>query len=218
MICEMLNCLCKPAISPDGWLSFIGELLGAAATIIAVIATIKYEKAKEIREKIIEAKPWLTTNNELISNKKRFNELIENDILYVHKNGAKFGTSKIIPPSLKNENYQFNQNQCIVNYTFLNGGGNTATLLSVKLNNEELLPPFCLTTNREQRWILILQANESDSETPYTLTFTYGDIVSDTKYIQTETLRIKKDSVGVTLVQNVDEVITQPEKIGGKSK
>ena len=34
-------------LSADGILGFLGEIIGAVATIIAVISTIKYEKKKE---------------------------------------------------------------------------------------------------------------------------------------------------------------------------
>ena len=215
MICNLCNCVANWNITPDGWLAFSGAILGAFATIIAVIITIKYEKAKDKEDRIIASKPWITTDNELINNKKRLYELIENNVLYVFKNGKFFGTSKIIPSYLKNESNKFNQNECIIYYSFLNGGGNTATLLDIELNGQKLLPLFSLTTNKEQSWILILPSEENNIETRYTVTFNYGDIVSDTKYMQAETLIIKRDAHGVTLIQNENETINSPKEIGG---
>lgn len=54
-------------LSADGILGFLGEIIGAVATIIAVISTIKYEKKKEVRERVVLNKPWITTDYELIS-------------------------------------------------------------------------------------------------------------------------------------------------------
>lgn len=44
-------------LSADGILGFLGEIIGAVATIIAVISTIKYEKKKEVRERVVLNKP-----------------------------------------------------------------------------------------------------------------------------------------------------------------
>ena len=49
-------------LSADGILGFLGEIIGAVATIIAVISTIKYEKKKEVRERVVLNKPWITTD------------------------------------------------------------------------------------------------------------------------------------------------------------
>ena len=62
-------------LSADGILGFLGEIIGAVATIIAVISTIKYEKKKEVRERVVLNKPWITTDYELISDNAQLSQL-----------------------------------------------------------------------------------------------------------------------------------------------
>lgn len=198
-------------LSADGLLGFFGALIGAIATIVAVRATIEHEKKKEVRERIIANKPWITTDSELISDRARLFQLKEPKVLYIFKIGKIFGTSSKIPKELEVSGYPYNATRCVVYYTFLNSGGNTATMVNVEINGQKLLPPFCLPLNKEQKWIMILPQINNEIESKYTIVFTYGDIVSDTKYEQNETLIVKKEFDGFSLSQYGNEVLTNPE-------
>ena len=48
-------------------LSYYGTILGATATIIAVILTIRFSKKQQREERIIGAKPWLSSTTELLN-------------------------------------------------------------------------------------------------------------------------------------------------------
>lgn len=214
-----LICLLKSIfidITPDGWISLIGAILGAIATIVSVRLTIKYEKDKEDTERILLFKPWLTSDNELINNRLDLFKRSTSDILYVFKNGNSFGTSRKIPSQLEKEDFKYNENCCILYYSFLNSGGNTATMLTVKMNGQDILPPFCLSTIKEQNWMLVLPKNTCEKETQYTLTFCFGDIVSNTRYVQKETFVVSQTSTGLAITQNIQDLMTIPKKIGEK--
>ena len=212
MICEMIDCICKPAISPDGWLSFIGELIGAAATIAAVILTIKSDNKRERKRRILESKPWISTDNILINNSTDYKELNDGRNLFIFKNGEHFGGSYKAPSKMLNDNYTYNQNECVVKYIFKNSGGNSATAINCMINNEPIMPRFTIAKNEEKVLILILPKTDND-RTIYKVTFEYGDIYYEEFYKQNETFVIEKDSNGITLAQSNEDLISEPQKI-----
>ncbi len=204
-------------LSADGILGFLGEIIGAVATIIAVISTIKYEKKKEVRERVVLNKPWITTDYELISDNAQLSQL-RNKVLYVYKFGSGFCSSSIIPMKLENKKYEFNSTECVIYYTFLNSGGNTATNLNIEINGKKILQPFCLPLGKEQKWVIILPKINDENESKYTISFNYGDIVSGTQYEQHEVLTIKKYFDGLTLSQDEKELLTSPNAKEKKNK
>ncbi|GEM_PF-1710135 len=204
-------------LSADGILGFLGEIIGAVATIIAVISTIKYEKKKEVRERVVLNKPWITTDYELISDNAQLSQL-RNKVLYVYKFGSGFCASSTVPMKLEDKNYKFNSTECVIYYTFLNSGGNTATNLNIEINGKKILQPFCLPLGKEQKWVIILPKINDENESKYTISFNYGDIVSGTQYEQHEVLTIKKYFDGLTLSQDEKELLTSPNAKEKKNK
>lgn len=214
---NLINALKILDLSADGILGFLGEIIGAVATIIAVISTIKYEKKKEVRERVVLNKPWITTDYELISDNAQLSQL-RNKVLYVFKSGKIFCSSSIIPMKLENKKYEFNSTECVIYYTFLNSGGNTATNLNIEINGKKILQPFCLPLGKEQKWVIILPKINDENESKYTISFNYGDIVSGTQYEQHEVLTIKKYFDGLTLSQDEKELLTSPNAKEKKNK
>lgn len=214
----LINAFKNLGVSEDAILGFFGEIFGAVATIIAVIATIIHEKKKEIRERVVLNKPWITTDYELISDNARLSQLNRNKVLYVYKSGSEFCTSSIIPIKLENKNYKFDSTECVIYYTFLNSGGNTATNLNIEINGKKILPPFCLPLGKEQKWAIILPKINDENESKYTISFTYGDIASGAQYEQHEVLTIKKYLDGLTLSQDEKELLTSPNAKENKNK
>lgn len=53
--------------TPDGYLGYIGSLIGAAATIYAVRVTIINERKQQDEERVIAAKPWLSSENHILN-------------------------------------------------------------------------------------------------------------------------------------------------------
>lgn len=217
-----MNCLINAfknlGVSEDAILGFFGEIFGAIATIFAVIVTIIHEKKKEVRERIVLNKPWITTDHELIWEDARLSQLKKNKVLYVFKSGKIFCSSSIIPMKLENKKYKFNSTECVIYYTFLNSGGNTATNLNIEINGKKILPPFCLPLGKEQKWVIILPKINDENESKYTISFNYGDIVSGTQYEQHEVLTIKKNFDGLTLLQDEKELLTSPNAKENKNK
>lgn len=192
-------------------LAYGGALIGAGATIYAVIATIEYERSETAKQNKLACKPWLETNLELISNYDGFNEYAAKGVVYVEPcEDAQWRTSLQKPFDIRKNRHHFNKESCMIFYRISNIGGNTATSIQFKINDQMFFPEFALSLNSEKSYIIILPLKENFSESKYQFKFTYGDIVSNTKYVQTQSVIVIKDQSGCTLSRNVIELLSKP--------
>jgi len=192
-------------------LSYYGTILGATATIIAVIMTIRFSKKQQREERIIGAKPWLSSITELLNSHSEIEELQRLNSLYVFINGDAWGVSKSFPHSLREENYAINQIDCVIKYILSNVGGNSATNICITINGQSIIPPFALAKDKSQCFAFVLPLESGSIETKYHIVFEYGDTVSKTVYTQEETVIVKKGEHGVTLAQGMNDLLTAPK-------
>lgn len=204
------------SISPDGWISFVGNILGAVATIIAVILTIKFEISQSKKHDIISAKPWITSNFDLLTSISAIQKLKSENATFVYLTEGSWGSTKEVPYYIT-EDYVFNNDRCIVKYEFENAGANSATCLDFCINNSKLFPLFALPVNKKKTLVLVLPLMNNE-KTEFQLSFNYGDVVSKTKYRQQETLTVIKENNGVTLIQEIDDMLSEPEILGGEKE
>lgn len=196
--------------SPDGYLGYIGSLLGAAATIIAVRMTILNEKKQQEKNQILASRPWLVSETELLNSNEEIQEEANGSVIFVALNGDLFGSSKNAPYMIRKGKHEINKTDCAIKYTLENVGGNTATGLRITLDGYPLFPDFALARDHKKELIFLLPLKTDEHESTYVLKFRYGDIVSQTMYSQTEALNITKDNYGVTFTQKMDDLISAP--------
>ena len=177
-------------------LSYYGTILGATATIIAVILTIRFSKKQQREERIIGAKPWLSSTTELLNSHSEIEELQSMNSLYVFIYRDTWGVSKSIPYSLLEENHAINQIDCVVKYILSNLGGNTATNIRITIDGQPIIPPFELAKDGSQYFAFALPLEDRSLETKYHIVFEYGDTVSKTVYTQEETVIVKRMNMG----------------------
>lgn len=94
----------------DGYLGYIGALIGAIATIYAVRITIVNERKRQEEERIILAKPWLSSETLLLCSNKDILEEENGKTTFAALNGELFGSSKEVPWSVKKRNTRNKQN------------------------------------------------------------------------------------------------------------
>lgn len=204
--------LVSSEISADGLLSYIGALLGAAATICAVRITIVNERNRQEEDRIISAKPWLASETLMLCSNEDIQEEENGMTTFVALNGNLFGSSKAAPWEVKKGTHEINKTDCIIKYEIMNAGGNTASRLQLTLDGYPLFPDFALAKDHVKKIIFVLPLREGEKQSRYVLKFKYGDIVSPTTYSQIETLNIVQDEYGVTFSQSMDDLLTAPKK------
>ena len=116
----------------DGYLGYIGALIGAAATIYAVRITIVNERKRQ-EERIILAKPWLSSETLLLCSNKDIQEEENGKTTFVALNGELFGSSKEGPWAVKKGTHEINKTDCVIRYEIMNAGGNTANTVAPHL-------------------------------------------------------------------------------------
>lgn len=196
----------------DGYLGYIGALIGAVATIYAVRITIVNERKRQEEERIILAKPWLSSETLLLCSNKDILEEENGKTTFAALNGELFGSSKEVPWSVKKGTHEINKTDCVIRYEIMNAGGNTATRLKLTLDGYPLFPDFALAKDQVKKIIFVLPLREGEKQSRYVLKFEYGDVVSSTTYSQIEALNIMQDEHGVAFSQNMADLLTAPKK------
>ena len=196
----------------DGYLGYIGALIGAAATIYAVRITIANERKRQEEERIITAKPWLISETLLLCSNNDIQEEANGITTFVALNGNLFGSSKEAPWKIKKGTHEINKTDCVIRYEIMNVGGNTATRLHLTLDGYPLFPDFALAKDQVKKIIFVLPLREGEKQSHYVLKFVYGDVVSSTTYSQIEVLNIMQDEHGVTFSQSMADLLTAPKK------
>lgn len=84
-------------LSLDGYLGYIGAFIGAVATIIAVKITIAHERKQHEQERILFARPWLTSESILLNSNDEIRQKADGQTMFVSLNGDSFGCSTKAP-------------------------------------------------------------------------------------------------------------------------
>lgn len=201
----------------DGWLGFLGSILGAAATIAAVIITIKNESKRQKKNDILKSKPWINSKSNFISAQEDIEKIKKENNTYIYKCDNNWTSRDDYYPKLVEKYYNANRIGCIIKYEFTNVGGNTATYIKFLINDEITIPQFALAVGNKVSLVLFLPLiNNKDTE--YKLKLEYGDVVSDTKYYQQEAFLVKKTNVGATISQKMENLISAPQVLNNEQK
>lgn len=198
-------------LSLDGYLGYIGALIGAAATIIAVKITIAHERKQHEQERFLFARPWLTSESILLNSNDEIKQEADGQTTFVFRDSKGFVCSKKVPYLIEKEKHEINKKDCVVKYTIANAGGNTATKFKLTIDGAQLFPDFAIAKGSKRKIVFVLPLRESEKTSKYVLKFIYGDLVSNAIYSQTEALNVVQDEYGVTLTQSMDDLLSSPK-------
>lgn len=198
-------------LSLDGYLGYIGAFIGAVATIIAVKITIAHERKQHEQERILFARPWLTSESILLNSNDEIRQKADGQTMFVSLNGDSFGCSTKAPYMIEKGTHEINKKDCVVKYTIENAGGNTATKFKLIINEVQLFPDFAIAKGSKRKIVFVLPLREGEKTSKYVLKFIYGDLVSNVIYSQTEALNVVQDEYGVTLTQSIDDLLSSPK-------
>ena len=223
------------AWSGEDVLAYYGSLLGATATIIAVVLTIKFTVNNQKEERKVSVKPYLQTKYQLLSSYSagQFDNV---DLFIQYKKGL-IETARELPTwlqkieilnhksseyndisgrlSIKREieeiNKRYFKNNYIIDYRIKNYGSNTAIDVGLYLNGMCLLPKFCIGTNDEKQFVIMM--SEDDNETLLSIVLEYFDVYSIGKYQQKESFLLRKYGEELQVVQFKENLLTSPEEV-----
>lgn len=220
-------------------LSFYGSLLGAAATIFVLQRTIKFTVENQKDERKLSIKPYLETK------KYNYTDVLkipaDQDITYLNisKRGITYQGAlpddvmdlRILQARMKNQLTidPFDQatfdlrvetlmkTKYYLYYEVANCGAGNAINVHLYINNNPMLPSFCVTTDTPKKFMFILNSDLLDpGENEYThkLLFTYDDIASLAHYRQSEYIIFSRnDSNNLKTFQQSGSLLTKPIEI-----
>jgi hypothetical protein len=220
-------------------LSFYGDILGAAATIFVLQRTIRFTVENQKDERKLSIKPYLETK------KYNYTDVLkiptDQDITYLNisKRGITFQGAlpddimdlRILQDRMKNQLSidPFDQatfdlrietlmkTKYYLYYEVSNCGAGNAINVHLYVNNNPLLPSFCVTTDTPKKFMFILNSDLLDTDTnEYThkLFFAYDDIASLARYQQSEYIIFSRsDTNNLKTFQQSGSLLTKPVEI-----
>lgn len=170
-------------------LGYWGSLIGALATIIAVIMTINSNR----NQQILAAKPILQSNSELLTMKKQIDEIKEKTFLLYPCNGNEsVGSSACLTRDIySNEKYVDRTKYLAVQYSVSNAGVGPAVDVMMTINGYKAHPNFFLSNYMTKNFIIITTLEKA--KRPLKLAFKYTDIYSEFCYVQADELYVDFD-------------------------
>lgn len=218
-------------------LAYYGSLLGAAATIIALVVTIIFTQKNQKEERKLSVKPYLETKkyhytdlmnislenticleitSKGIKDPDRLLEKI-NDAKIIYHRDMHGAFSQIAKISLDTEISGILKKYYFCGYDIQNCGAGNAINVNLKINNKSCIPDFCVTTSEPKKFILIFDKSlleEPDfNECFVRIDLEYMDIVSLAKYSQYEELIFSCDENDLSTMQLTGQHWMPPEEI-----
>lgn len=199
----------------------LGSLLGAAATIGAVLLTIAHNKKEFEERRILSVKPYLKSDYIRFRDEKSF-EIYDENILKFEIDLEKH---KIVPVSTppsdflriakdkKNETglveyYGFSKLFLIIEYSLENIGASNALNLLMTFENDTFYPVPHVTSSVNQKTkfhfyfkYYSFKENDVEKEMPITIKFLYSDINSEAIYEQVDEIIILRDLDNILSLQ-----------------
>lgn len=218
-------------------LAYYGSLLGAAATIIALIATIWFTINNQKEERKLSIKPYLETkkyqfidlmnisseNMTCLEITKRGirepDDILEriNQAKKTYKNGLKGIFARTAEATLDFELSEILKDYYFCGYDIQNCGAGNAIDVNFKINGKGCMLNFCVTTSEPKRFILIIGKcllEEPDyNGCSVRIDIQYTDIVSLTKYSQYEDLIFSCDKDDMKTMQLTGQHLMPPAEI-----
>lgn len=221
-------------------LSFYGSILGATATIIALVVTITFTRKTQKEEGRLSIKPVLESNWCHFGDK--LSNISEDDkLIFIDYSSSGSVSSESIPEEIKNyflslDMYKriderdttallaklvfeqakktYLQKHFVVLYEIYNYGANNAVNVEFKIDSSNIMPRFCISTNEPKRFVLLF--NEDllvDNVKDINISFEYTDICSLGKYKQEEKFTFFKVDGKFESTQAFEYKLSNPSNI-----
>lgn len=217
-------------------LSYYGSLLGAVATIVALICTINFTIKSQREDRKLAIKPRLESKWQHY-NKKIFSLSEDDDIIYVNfdltgifaQDTMTSETASILSLFHAAESNESNsldetfldlykedylRKHLYLLYELQNFGAGNAIDVEFKINNSLIFPKFCISTSTPKKFMLIISEDILEDETfDFNISITYTDICSLAKYVQTESFIIFKADNEFQSMQDYENKLSEPKEI-----
>jgi len=210
-----------------GLLNYLGIVLGASATIIAIILTLTFTVENQKNERKLSIKPFLHTL--YVPKFARIDSVVnEGQTVYVTyplDEKRNIGTSHKAPYILEKvetdkikgilDSLSFYKENYIIKYTLSNHGAGNAINIKFAIDGKQIMQPFSLAINSSKDFIIILKSELiSNGNELIKFSFEYEDVASIGKYRQSESIEFYTEAdKSLNAKQAVTDILTIPQEI-----
>ena len=199
-------------------LDYFGSIMGAISTIIALIVTIIYTNDSQRKQNILSVRPYLQSEYMPMFNYTDIEKYSSNPLYIVFSSSI---TSSSAEPYMLNEmkKQDFNKSEFfkkhyLINYTLKNVGADNATNIKWTLNNNPIIPEFALSKDERAEYVIVVNSSILEhNKAILNFKYEFDDVLGLASYRQEETIDIIKDDVGLTSLQDKDNLLSSPKRI-----
>lgn len=212
-------------------LNYWGAILGAAATIIAIVLTIRFTIENQKDERKLSIKPCLNTTykpmfirtesivsgGEIVYIMYPLNEKDENENIgasYEPTYSLKKAEEDKVKGTL--DSLSFYKKNYIIHYRISNVGAGNAINIKFMIDGKLIIPPFTLIANSNRAFIINLKSQLLNKGNRFIrFTFEYDDVASIGKYEQCECIEFYLDEENsLNTRQAVNDTLSMPKDFG----
>lgn len=170
-------------------LGYWGSLIGALATIIAVIMTINSNR----NQQILATKPILQNDSKMITTKEQLDDIEEKVFLrYPFDNRDSVGSSDSLGIDIyHNKRYVNDKRYLVIQYSISNSGIGPAVDIKLSVNEQVAYPNFFLSNNMRKNFIIVTTLEKANKI--LNLKFEYTDMYGVFRYVQEDVLKVHLD-------------------------
>ena len=216
-------------------LGYCGDVVGAAATITAIVLTIIFTQDNQKGERKLSIKPHLQTDYQPVFDWEKIIGQVDNRavfVVYPHDETERISSSNEPPYLLRKSDKKEPTREIIkaldcsrrcyiIQYNVANVGAGNAVNLSFTIDDKPVIQPFSLTVSDTKVFIILLKAElVKDKARSIYFKYEYQDVASMARYEQHETIvLLQEDNGSLNSSQQLNGVISQPKEIlEGSSK
>ncbi|WP_459195751.1 hypothetical protein [Wukongibacter baidiensis] len=205
-------------------LSYCGAVLGATATIVAIVLTITFTVENQKHERKLSIRPCLHTT--YIPKYIRMDTIVkERQIVYITyplDEKEHIGSSHEPPYILEKaeedkvkgvlESLSFYRENYIIHYTISNVGAGNAINIKFTIDGKQIMKPFTLVANNSKEFIIILRSKLLNNRNrSIWFNFEYEDVASIGKYKQQEYIEFYlEDDGSLNTRQSLSNILSMP--------
>lgn len=208
-------------------LTYCGVMLGAAATIIAIILTINFTVENQKNERKLSIRPCLDTV--YVPKFIRIDNIMKEDrlvyITYPIDEKGNIGSSHEPPYMLTKadedkikgilDSLSFYRDNYVIHYTVSNVGAGNAINIKFEIDGKQIMQHFSLIAGNYKEFIIILKPMLLNNRNHFIrLNFEYEDVASIGKYEQHECIEFYlEDDESLNSRQAVNDIISMPNEL-----
>jgi len=221
-------------------LGYLGAILGAAATIVAIVITVQItaegradDHQHQMEERKLSMKPHFQTTHNPVFSKNEATQLANGKTVFVsypaisgREDDITPGSTLDVPHLLKSkkssikaeeihDQFSFTKDFYILKYVIENVGAGNAVNVQFCIDEMPFIPAFSLVVNTSKEFVFIFRKTlAANGEHRIVFDYEYSDVATMARYKQSEVISLFcEDDGALNSRQSMDDLISMPTEV-----